>query len=256
MTDEKPSPHDESAPPTGRARLRGALRRPWSRGQVTAAVLLAVVGFGSVVQLHANEGDERYAGMRQGDLIQLLNSLSTASQRAEDQIAKLEQTRDTLRTSTDSRRAALERARQQANTLGILAGTLPAAGPGIRMSIRDPRGKVGTDVMLNGIEELRDSGAEAIEINDSVRVIAQSYIKDGPRGIIVDGHQLSPPYTVDAIGDPHTLAQAMAFSGGFIADVEAPGTGGTVLVAQSQNIEIASVRQAAQPDYAHPANNE
>jgi uncharacterized protein YlxW (UPF0749 family) len=69
----------------------------------------------------------------------------------------------------------------------------------------------------------------------------------------VDGHQLSPPYTIDAIGDPHTLAQAMAFSGGFIDDVKK--VGGTVLVTQSQNIEIASVRQAAQPDYAHPANN-
>src|SRR5690348_7202239 len=117
MTDEQPKPLQEPAAPTGRARLLTALRRPWSRGQVTAAVLLAVVGFGGVVQLHANEGDARYARMRQGDLIQLLNSLSTATQRAENEIAKLQQTRDTLRTSTDSRRAALERARQQADTL-------------------------------------------------------------------------------------------------------------------------------------------
>ena len=254
MTDEQPKPLQEPAAPTGRARLLTALRRPWSRGQVTAAVLLAVVGFGSIVQVRANAGDDRYAGMRQGDLIQLLNSLSTATQRAENEIAKLQQTRDTLRTSTDSRRAALERARQQADTLGILAGTLPAAGPGVRLTIKDPSGKVGTNQLLDGIEELRDSGAEAIEINDSVRVIAQSYIKDGPRGVIVDGHQLSPPYLIDAIGDPHTLAQAMAFTGGFISDVERAG--GTVLVTQSQNIEIASVRQAAQPDYAHPVNNE
>ena len=254
MTDESPTSRTEPGALTGRARLLAALRRPWSRGQVTAAVLLAVVGFGGVVQLHANEGDARYARMRQGDLIQLLNSLSTATQRAENEIAKLQQTRDTLRTSTDSRRAALERARQQADTLGILAGTLPAAGPGVRLTIKDPSGKVGTNQLLDGIEELRDSGAEAIEINDSVRVIAQSYIKDGPRGVIVDGHQLSPPYLIDAIGDPHTLAQAMAFTGGFISDVERAG--GTVLVTQSQNIEIASVRQAAQPDYAHPVNNE
>ena len=256
MIDEPPKPPEQPVAPTGRARLLAALRRPWSRGQVTAAVLLAVVGFGSVVQLHANEGDERYAGMRQGDLIQLLNSLSTASQRAENEIAKLQQTRDTLRTSTNSRRAALERARQQANTLGILAGTLPAVGPGVRMTITDPKGKVSTNLMLNGIEELRDAGAEAIEINDSVRVIAQSYIKDGLRGVIVDGHQLSPPYTIDAIGAPHTLAQAMAFTGGFIDEVENPARGGKVVVTQSQSIEIASVRQPAQPDYAHPVTNQ
>ncbi len=262
MTDQEPRgqaqhEHREGPPePSGRARLLAALRRPWSRGQVTAAVLLAVVGFGSVVQLHANEGDDRYAGMRQGDLIQLLNSLSTASQRAENEIAKLQQTRNTLRSNTDSRRAAVERARQQADTLGILAGTLPAEGPGVRISIKDPKGKVGTDLMLNGIEELRDAGAEAIEVNDSVRVVAQSYVKDGLRGIIVDGHQLSPPYTIDAIGNPHTLSQAMAFTGGFIDEIENPAIGGQVVVSQSQSIEIASVRQPGQADYAHPSNNE
>lgn len=255
MSDQQP-PSQERPEPTGRARLLAALRRPWSRGQVTAAVLLAVVGFGSIVQVRANAGDDRYAGMRQGDLIQLLNSLSTASQRAEDEIAKLQQTRNTLRNDTDSRRAAVERAKQQATTLGILAGTLSATGPGVRITISDPGGKVGTDLMLNGIEELRDAGAESIEINDSVRVVAQSYIKDGLRGIIVDGHQLTPPYTIDAIGAPHTLAQAMAFTGGFIDEIESSAIGGKVVVSQSQNIEIASVRQPAQANYAHPVNNQ
>jgi uncharacterized protein YlxW (UPF0749 family) len=257
MTEQKPTaPDPEEPPPSGRARLLAALRRPWSRGQVTAAVLLAVVGFASVVQVRANEGSDRYVGMRQGDLIQLLNSLSTASQRAENEIAKLQQTRNTLRNDTDSRRAALERARQQANTLGILAGTLPAEGPGVRVSITDPNGKVGTDLMLNGIEELRDAGAEVIEINDSVRVIAQTSFKDGLRGIIVDGHQLSPPYTIDAIGSPRTLAPALAFTGGFIDEIESPAIGGKVVVTQSQSVEIASVRQPAQADYARPTNSE
>lgn len=251
----EPTPNPEHPEPTGRARLLAALRRPWSRGQITAAVLLAVVGFGSIVQVRANTEDDRYVGMRQGDLIQLLNSLSTASQRAENEIAKLQQTRNTLRSDTDSRRAAVERAKQQATTLGILAGTLPATGPGVRITVQDPSGKVGTDTMLNGIEELRDAGAEAIEINDSVRVVAQTYIKDGLRGVIVDGHQLSPPYTIDAIGAPHTLAQAMAFTGGFIDEVENAASG-RVVVTQSQNIEIASVRPPAQAEYAHPVTNQ
>lgn len=255
MTEDRPTvPEPEEPRPSGRARLLAALRRPWSRGQVTAAVLLAVVGFAGVVQVRANEGNDRYVGMRQGDLIQLLNSLSTASQRAENEIAKLQQTRNTLRNDTDSRRAALERARQQANTLGILAGTLPAEGPGVRVSITDPNGKVGTDLMLNGIEELRDAGAEVIEINDTVRVIAQTSLDVGDTGIVVDGQPVSPPYTIEAIGDSHTLAQGLDFPGGFNDTVES--IGGNVLVDEASSVEIATTREPEQSEYAQPVETE
>ncbi len=139
-------------------------------------------------------------------MLQLLNSLAAASERAENEVAQLEETRSSLRNNTESRQAALETARQQANVLGILAGTLPTVGPGVVVTIEDPTGAVGIDQLLNGLEELRDAGAEAIEINDTVRVVAQTSLEDGENGILVDGQQLSAPYTIEAIGDSHTLA--------------------------------------------------
>jgi uncharacterized protein YlxW (UPF0749 family) len=240
----------------GRARLLGALRKPWSRGQVTAAVLLAVVGFASVVQVRATEENDVYAGTRQEDLIQLLNSLALASQRAEKEIAQLEQTRSSLRNNTDSRRAALEQARQQANVLGILAGTLPAVGPGVVVTVQDRTGGVGIDQLLNGLQELRDAGAEAIEINDTVRVVAQTSLEEGENGIVVDGQLLTPPYTIEAIGDPHTLAQALDFTGGFTDTVEAPGIGGTVRVEELDKVEVATTTTPSRPDYAEPVETE
>ena len=84
---------DMEEPQTGRQRLLAALTRPGSRGQLTAAILLAVVGFAGVVQVQSTEENDVYAGARQEDLIQLLNSLGLASQRAENEIAELEQTR-------------------------------------------------------------------------------------------------------------------------------------------------------------------
>ena len=240
---------------SGRDRLAGAIRRPGGKGQVAAAVLLAIVGFAAVVQVQSNERDGTYEGARQEDLIQLLNSLAAASQRAENEIAALEQTRNSLRSSTDSRRAALEQARQQAEVLGILAGTLPAVGPGVRITVEDSTGAVGIDQLLNGLEELRDSGAEAIEINDTVRVVAQTSLTDGENGIEIDGQALSPPYTIDAIGDSHTLAAAMDFAGGFIDDVEAPAVGGKVVVEQADNVEVATTRDPAEPEYAETAED-
>ncbi len=45
---------------------------------------------------------------------------------------------------------------------------MPAEGPGIRVTVKDPASgaAVGTNQLINGLEELRDAGAEVIEIND------------------------------------------------------------------------------------------
>lgn len=241
----------------GRDRLVASLKRPRSRGQITAAVLLAVVGFASVVQVQSQERDSDYENMREEDLVQLLNSLAGASQRAENEIEQLEQTRSSLRSDTDSRRAALEQARDRATVLGILAGTLPAVGQGIVVTVQDPEEQVGIDQMLNGIEELRDSGAEAIEINNSVRVVAQTAFEDGEDGVVVDGTELSPPYTIEAIGDSHTLSTALTIRGGFVEDIEDPvAVGGDVSIEETSNVEVATLAEPQEPEYAEPVEPE
>lgn len=258
MSDPKPEPTQreaQSSPPDGRARLLAALRRPVSRGQAVAAVLLAVLGFAAVTQVQSNDRDDHYVGARQGDLIQLINNLSLAEQRAENEITKLQQTRQSLGNDAVSRRTALERAKQQADTLGILAGTLPAEGPGIRVTVKDPASGagVGTNQLINGLQELRDAGAEVIEINDSVRVVAQTSMVDtAGGGVLVDGERVDPPYTIDAIGDPRTLATALDFTGGFIDEVE--GVGGKVGVKQLQQVRVDSVRKPQKPRYAEPGS--
>lgn len=237
----------------GRDRLLATLKKPGTRGQITAAVLLAVVGFASVVQVQANERDNDYEGMREEDLVQLLNSLASASQRAENEIDQLEQTRNSLRSDTSDNSAALEAARERASVLGILAGTLPAVGPGVVVKVQDPDGNVGIDQMLNGLEELRDSGAEAIEINNTVRVVAQTALEDGEGGIVVDGTQLAPPYTIEAIGEPATLAGALKIFGGFVSDIEDPTTiGGQVTIEETSDVEIATLAEPQQPEFAEP----
>ena len=255
---DAPEPETEPDPPApeGRDRLIAALRHPSVRSQAVTGVLLAVLGFAAVTQVQSNGRDDNYVGARQGDLIQYINSLSLASQRAETEINQLQETRQSLGSDTEARRTALIRARTQAQTLGILAGTVPAAGPGIRAQVTDPAtgSGVGTNQMINGLQELRDAGAEVIEINDKVRVVAQTSLADASGGgLVVDGRQLSAPYTIDAIGDPHTLATALDFTGGFISEVR--GVGGTVSVHELDTVDIGSVVTPTQPRYAVPGTN-
>ncbi len=170
------------------------------------AVLLAIVGFAAMTQVRANQQDDTYQGLRDQDLIDVLNGLAGTSQRAQAEITRLENARAELLTSTSAREAALEQARTEADTLEILAGSVPVTGPGIRITIEEVDGPVDIDSLLDTVQELRTAGAEAMQFNGEVRVVAQTSFEDGVGGIEVDGQLLEPPYVIDVIGEPATLS--------------------------------------------------
>lgn len=236
-------------PTTGRERLLGSLRRP-TRGQAIAGVLVGVLGFAAVTQVRVAGQDDDYDGFREAELVQALNGLQAASRRAERDIAALEETRNRLNDSSERRTAAVEQARSEIATLGVLAGTVAATGPGVRITVQDPRGDLDLNHLLDGIEELRNAGVEAVEINDRVRVVAQTAFEDDDNGIRVDGVALGAPYVIDAIGNPDTLAGALSFSGGFVDDVE--DDNGSVEVAKVDRVEVSVTVRPAAPRYAEP----
>lgn len=252
--DDRPDPRPDATPVSGRDRLLSALRRP-SRGQTVVGVLLAVLGFAAVVQVRANDRDQSFVGARQSDLIALINTLSLATDRAESEISELEQTRESLRDDAESSETALAVARERLETLGILAGTVPAVGPGIRVRVQSRTGTLGADQLLNGLEELRNAGAEAIELNDTVRIVAQTGLVDSPtEGLLVDGTPVQSPYVLEVIGDPYTLATALDFDGGFIEEVES--VDGEVEVEELDTVEIASTSRLPEPTFAEPVEQE
>ncbi len=234
-------------PPSGMERLRHSLRTP-SRGQAVVAVLVGVLAFAAVTQARITGQDDSYAGLRQSELIQALNGLQSASRRAERDISALETTRDQLRSSTQRRTTALAQATQEVQTLGVLAGTVAATGPGIRITVQDPQGDLSLNHLLDGVEELRNAGVEALEINNLVRVVAQTSFEDVSGGVRVDGVVLKPPYVIDAIGSSDTLAGALQFQGGFSDDVVTDG--GSVKVKKLDKVEVTVTRTPVRPRYA------
>jgi uncharacterized protein YlxW (UPF0749 family) len=236
-------------PPSGIERLRRSFFAH-SRGQAVVAVLVGLLAFAAVTQARLTGKDDTYTGLRQAELIQALNGLQSASRKAERDIADLETTRDQLRSTTQRRTAALEQARKEVKTLGVLAGTLPATGPGIRITVQDPKTDLSLNHLLDGVEELRNAGVEVLEINDRVRVVAQTSFEDDPGGLRVDGVALKAPYVIDAIGNPDTLAGALQFQGGFTDDVQLDG--GSVSLKKEDRIKITVTRSPAKPRYAEP----
>lgn len=256
-----PAPHPEShaerddVPSTaaepredGRSRLWRAFSRP-TRGQVVVAMLLALVGFAGVTQVRSNQVDDTYAGLRQQDLIDILNGLAGTTQRSQDEIQRLESTRDDLQSDTSARQAALEQARQQAQVLSILAGTVPVRGPGVTITIREASGQVRVGPFIDMVQALRTAGAEAMQINHEVRVVAQTAFEDGDGGLFVDGRLLEAPFTIDVIGPPGNLVAALRFPDG-PQDQFAEDDGAALTFKEVSSVDVETVRDRVEADAA------
>lgn len=238
----------EPAVSSRRRLLAGLTGRP-GRGQVIGAVLVALLGFAATVQIRLTHSSDAFAGQRRQDLVVLLDSLSTATDRVQQQINQLQDTKTQLESASHRRAAAIADEQQRLATLGILAGTIGAEGPGVTVTINDPSHAVTAATILNGIEELRDAGAEAIEIDDKARVVASTAITQSGQAIKVDGVVVPPPYVIDAIGSSHTLSQAVVFPGGLSDEVTS--LGGQVAVQERSLVKITALHSVKPPQYAH-----
>lgn len=231
-------------PPPSEPRKRSA------RSQLIVAVLLAALGFAAVAQMRLTRQDSDYSGQRRENLIELLDSLSAAADRSQTQIDELEGTRSELLSSSERRQVAIDDARRRLEVLQVLTGTVAANGPGVTITVTDPRLSVTSASLLNGVEELRDAGAESIEINDTVRVVASTSFTEREGAVLIDGVAVRPPYLIDAIGSSHTLSEAVIFPGGLADEIER--LGGTVSVDEANRVEVGSLHSIETPEYSQP----
>jgi uncharacterized protein YlxW (UPF0749 family) len=224
-----------------------------NRSTLLVALLAVVLGFALVVQVRTQQ-QATLSVAREEDLVRILEDLGSREARLRDEIVELERTRDRLTTGLGQDDAALEEARRRAAVLGVLAGTLPARGPGVVLTIEDPRGSVTAEVLLDAIQELRDAGAEAMMVND-VRLVAGSYVVDDDDGVVIDGEALQAPYRFVALGESRTLAEAMEIPGG-VVDAVAVKAGARATVVPERDLVVDALRTISPPRYARPSQGQ
>lgn len=206
------TPGPPSTPVALRARLQAAARP--QRAQIGVGLLLALVGFGAVVQARS-AGAGELSGLRQTELVRILDDSEARSEQLREEQRTLQAELDQLRGGTDTARAAAQEAQRRADDLGILSGTIPAQGPGVQLSIPDPQRVVRAVDLLDTVQELRDAGAEAIQIGD-VRVVVATAFTDGGGGVLVGGRLIRAPYQLRAIGPAADLESALGIPGGVL----------------------------------------
>jgi len=253
MPESAAFPSGESPPGSanvdGWSRIKVALRFRPSRAHFVVGLLCMTLGFAFAVQVRSTQ-DDALAGARTSDLVRILDDLGEQRQRLASEAARLQSTLDDLNTGADRAGAAREAARERLETLSILAGSVPAHGPGVVLTVADPEGGVGAADLLDVVQELRDAGAEAIQIND-VRVVGSSSLIDSSDGIVIDQAVVTPNYEVRAIGDPDTLSSALAFPGGVVEGLQEAGARPSVT--ESPDISVDALKPLPHSEYAHPA---
>jgi uncharacterized protein YlxW (UPF0749 family) len=228
--------------------------RRWSRPtgmHLLIAGLVGVLAFAMTIQFGQDDATD-YTSVRGVELVELLKSIDAANERLGTQIDDLTQTRDDLLSSSRRSEDAEEQARKRSEQLGILAGSAGATGPGVAVTINDPDEAVSANQLLDAVQELRDAGAEAIAINGTARVVAQTYFLDDEGGIVVGGREVKRPFVIEAIGDPATMSEAVRFRGGLIDRVS--NVGGEATVAERDKLTITALADVKGPEYARPTS--
>jgi uncharacterized protein YlxW (UPF0749 family) len=226
--------------------LARAMRPRATRAQVLIGILCAVLGFALVTQVRQASGDN-LGSLRQDELVRILDETTARGEALQKEAADLRAERDELLSGSDRRQAALEALERSAANQGILTGRLPATGRGVVVTLSDVDRALSPVVLLDVLEELRNAGAEAIELNNR-RITASSAFSGEAGAVLLDGEPVTSPYLWRVIGDPDAIAPALQIPGGAFAQVR--NSGGAASVERADTVEITSTRVLPEPRYA------
>ena len=197
-------------------RPRGASQGPGSpRSRAVTALALVAVGavtVAAVTQVRdRQQADSGLRGQLAAEALQRTAQSVELDRRAEALRAELPRLRDAA-LSVDAAGTALA---QRLTALGLASATTPVVGPGIVLTLDDAPptddaeavvddGRVRDTDLQDAVNALWAAGAEAVSINGQ-RLTALTAKRSAGSAVLVDLLPLSPPYVVQAVGQPAVL---------------------------------------------------
>lgn len=205
------------------------------------------------------------------------NNTAQLPARVEDMAQKLNlvtQERDALAEEVVSLRAKLSNVRKNDQAMADLqdelqktsmaAGTIAVEGPGIILTVNDiPRNLqmgedpnafiVHDDDLLNLVNDLKTSGAEAISINDQ-RIIAMSEIRCASTLILINTRRVGPPYVIKATGNPDNLESGVNINGGRLSFMKQWGY--QINLQKSEKVQVPAYNEPIRFEYSAAVEKE
>ena len=198
---------------------RPAPRLGWRRRVIPALVLVALGSLTGTAVAQVRERQVEGTGLRAELADEARNrtretdALARRTQELRDEVASVQE-------AALGNDALGKRLTDGLTALGVASGTRPVRGPGIVVTIDDAPedggqadaarpgnaadGRVQDRDLQSIVNGLWAAGAEAIAVNGQ-RLTALTAIRGAGEAVLVDLRPLSPPYAVEAIGDPEDL---------------------------------------------------
>lgn len=183
-------------------------------GGIAVAIVAVLLGVLAVSQFRSQDVYSRSLQLETpASLTTLIASLADKNSALREEIFDLRlrvvAARDTVSTGGFS----LTEAERQLAQLRVFAGQDAVSGPGITITVTGPFDEKAMSDLVN---ELRNSGAEAIAINDR-RVGPRTWFGAGGGGAIaIDGLAVTGPWSVRAVGAADVLYVAVTRIGGIV----------------------------------------
>jgi uncharacterized protein YlxW (UPF0749 family) len=183
--------------------------------QITLTVVSFLLGLLLVTQFYTqrklNSGSQTQST---ADQAMIISGLVEGNAALRKEVAALES--ETANYDLTSGEANLETMVSELNKLRILNGLVEVAGPGVEIKLS---GSVTALDLQDLMNEVRNAGAEALALN-GFRLVARSVVVGANGSIRVDENRLTPPYRLQAIGDPQALERALTRKGGLVSLLE------------------------------------
>lgn len=217
------------------------------RSQLLVAAVAFVLGLLVVVQARSQTGTDRLANMSSQDLTLLVANLNTRNDQLRSEIATIERQLEALEAGGSRGLSSVNELRSTLARIRAWGGLDAVRGRGVTVVIR---GAIDGPAIEDLVNELRNSGAEAIAIEE-IRVVPRTTIGGAEGSASIDDTVLPDPFTIRAIGKPESLIGSLTRAGGIIAQVAATHLDTTIEVEETAEMTLPATNRDLVPVHGH-----
>ncbi len=189
-----------------------------SAGSLAVTAVAVLLGLLVATQFRSREVFSRNLELETpASLTTLVATIAERNSALREEIFDLRLRLESTQGAVSSGSGALAEAERQAVRLDVLTARTAVTGPGVSVRID---GALDDRALADLVNELRNSGAEALAVND-VRVGPRSWFGTTPdRSLAIDGVPVRGALTVRAIGAADVIRVALTRTGGIVGQFE------------------------------------
>lgn len=211
------------------------------RRQFTIGLIMAIISFLVITQLNTERNvEKRLNTQTPTELGQIIRNMTIEKDSLLTEVQKLSLDIYKYRQLSEQKTLNLDQAIKNLDTMKIASGRVAITGPGVDVKINDYERLLADYDLVDLVQELRASGAEAIAIN-GVRITGRSFFNGKQGSLFVNGKKIRLPVTVKAIGNASVMEQALNMPGGYSSTISTL-QGVSMEIKQSESLYIGEER--------------